>query len=314
LISKGLNLKNCKPSDFLTSNHRWDGDAPSAIRRGGGRCNAHAVWTFIFIAFAFCWQTRNATEVIASSPTPATAPAIASDDALGGHKYPWYDPETRAVKPLQPQVGNGPFSTDRETVPVAKPKPVTANTNTTTNTGGGLGGFGGPTTPSNFAGPLNSIGLTIIILAIVVLLVITFLRLEAFKYDVNIDEGRSRQESIEQLPFELEDSDGDFQSAAEAAYRRGDLRLAIVYLYSHVLVTLDQNRIIRLRKGKTNRQYLSEVRSRRGIASYFRQVMLPFESVFFGDHDMDADEFAKCWDGLNQFHSNIKDDSGVLIG
>ena len=72
--------------------------------------------------------------------------------------------------------------------------------------------------------------------------------------------------------------------------------------------------MIRLRKGKTNRQYLNEARRHQGITDYFRQVMIPFESVFFGDHDMDADEFQLCWSGLKQFHAKVKDNAEVLIG
>ena len=153
-----------------------------------------------------------------------------------------------------------------------------------------------------------------IILVVIVMLVMTFLYIESTKSEETESSGRSRKQSIEQLPFDLDSADGDFQSAADAAYRSGDLRKAIIYLYSHVLVTLDQNRLIRLRKGKTNRQYLREVQRHQGVSGYFQQVMLPFESVFFGDHEMDAEQFQQCWSGLNRFHSQVKDNAEVLIG
>ena len=177
-----------------------------------------------------------------------------------------------------------------------------------TGGGGGTGGAGGG------AESMFGIILAGIILVVIVALVMTFLYIESNKSEKDAKQGRSRQQSIEQLPFDLESSEGDFQTAAEAAYRNGDLRKAIIYLYSHVLVTLDQNEMIRLRKGKTNRQYLNEARRHKGIAEYFRQVMIPFESVFFGDHDMDAEQFQQCWSGLNQFHTKVKNKAEVLIG
>ena len=178
--------------------------------------------------------------------------------------------------------------------------------------GGGGGGGAGPT--GEGAGSLIAIIVAAIILVVIVMLVMTFLYIESTKSEETESSGRSRKQSIEQLPFDLDSADGDFQSAAEAAYRSGDLRKAIIYLYSHVLVTLDQNRLIRLRKGKTNRQYLREVQRHQGVSGYFQQVMLPFESVFFGDHEMDAEQFQQCWSGLNRFHSQVKDNAEVLIG
>ena len=234
----------------------------------------------------------------------------ASADALGGHKYPWYDAETRSVKLLEHEPGKKSTSKDRDTVPIAKPKAAT--TPNTPAGGGGGGGGGGPT--GEGAGSLIAIIVAAIILVVIVMLVMTFLYIESTKSEETESSGRSRKQSIEQLPFDLDSADGDFQSAADAAYRSGDLRKAIIYLYSHVLVTLDQNRLIRLRKGKTNRQYLREVQRHQGVSGYFQQVMLPFESVFFGDHEMDAEQFQQCWSGLNRFHSQVKDNAEVLIG
>ena len=45
--------------------------------------------------------------------------------------------------------------------------------------------------------------------------------------------------------------------------KRGNFNQAIIYYYSYQLVTLDRRQVIRLAKGKTNRQYLRET-GRRG--------------------------------------------------
>ena len=237
----------------------------------------------------------------------AAADNGAGTDALGGHEYPWYDAESRSVKPLEQKAGQPSASQERDEVPIGKPKIKKTPAGNKVTGGGGTTGEG--------AGSMFAIIVATIILIVLVVLVMTFLHIESNKSEeANDSSGRSRKQSIEQLPFDLDTADGDFQSVADAAYRSGDLRKAIIYLYSHVLVTLDQNRIIRLRKGKTNRQYLREVQRHQGVSGYFQEVMLPFESVFFGDHDMDANQFQQCWSGLGKFHAIVKDKAEVLIG
>ena len=51
----------------------------------------------------------------------------------------------------------------------------------------------------------------------------------------------------------------DLLAEARRHYQAGNYGAAIVYLFSFQLVQLDQRQIIRLAKGKTNRQYLREV-------------------------------------------------------
>ena len=269
--------------------------------------NQRSARLLVYLGALLALLCLNATgESLHAAPTDA-----GQDDALGGHKYPWYDAETRSVKPLKQQPGNKPTSTERDTVPKAiKKQPGgaggTANAGNRWGTGTGAAGEG--------SGTMLFIIAAATILVAIVVLVLTFLYIESSDLEKTQTSGRSRQQSIEQLPFDLETADGDFRSAADAAYRSGDLRKAIIYLYSHVLVTLDQNRLIRLRKGKTNRQYLREVQRHNGVSGYFQQVMLPFESVFFGDHEMDADQFQQCWSGLSGFHSKVKDNSEMLLG
>jgi hypothetical protein len=122
---------------------------------------------------------------------------------------------------------------------------------------------------------------------------------------------RTIEQSIQQLSFDVEFSDNNFREAAERAYRSGDLRRAIIYLFSHVLVSLDQKGHIRLRKGKTNREYLREIRGKRGLAKYYQRVMVPFEETFFGDYQLELDEFENCWSQLDQFQEDIVEVSGV---
>ena len=149
----------------------------------------------------------------ATDAMPAIVPVNpASDDALGGHDYPWYDAEARSVKSLNLKPGAEPSSDGRENVPLAKLKAV-QNKNTTTSTttgGGGVGGGGAVSGGAEVAGTLSSILIGLLIVGVVAALVVTFLRLESADKENTATSGRSRKQSIEQLPFDLETSDGDF--------------------------------------------------------------------------------------------------------
>ena len=97
---------------------------------------------------------------------------------------------------------------------------------------------------------------------------------------------RTRAQSVAQLPFQIDTGDEDFRSLAAKAFQANDYRQAIIWLFSHVLVSLDQKNLIRLKKGKTNRQYLRELADDRHLSDYYTDVMLPFEATFFGDKDL----------------------------
>ena len=81
--------------------------------------------------------------------------------------------------------------------------------------------------------------------------------------------------------------------------------MALVFLFSHVLVTLDQAKLVRLQKGKTNRQYLRELSPSRPLIKYYGDVMVPFEQTFFGDYPITKDVFESCWQGLDDFQNEV---------
>ena len=249
--------------------------------------------------------------VAASSNTATFAQQIGlaetTTDALNGYDYPWYDADTDQLKPLEYPEEGQPRSVDRDSVALAPVKAVKPTTPTTVAPTGGNYDF-------SFLFHIFMIVLILIVLGILGFLIYKFLQVESFGDQG--DSARRRKllsESIEQLPFELQAGNGDFRSMAQAAYSKGDLRQAIIYLYSHVLVTLDQNELIRLRKGKTNRQYLKEVWSYQDISAYFKKVMLPFESVFFGDHELEKREFEQCWSQLDSFHQQVEQKAGGVV-
>jgi hypothetical protein len=111
---------------------------------------------------------------------------------------------------------------------------------------------------------------------------------------------------IQDLPFEIEQSLLGLLGQAERHRAAGDYSRAIAYLYSHVLVTLDEARCIRLAKGKTNRMYMRELKDREAIRGFANQLVTVFEFAFFGKHQLDALTFDSVWNQLATFESELK--------
>ena len=109
--------------------------------------------------------------------------------------------------------------------------------------------------------------------------------------------------AFDELPFAIPHVRGDLLAEARRLYAEGDYGQAILYLFSYQLLLLDKHQIIRLARGKTNRQYLREVGRRRNLRGLVEQTMVAFEDVFFGEHRIDAARFESCWSGLEQFET-----------
>lgn len=108
---------------------------------------------------------------------------------------------------------------------------------------------------------------------------------------------------VEALPFLRKRSHDDLLGQARRCYEQGDYGEAIIYLFSHELVELDRHALVRLAKGKTNRQYLREARRAGPLARMVERTMVAFEDVFFGRKSLDRAGFEACWNELGQFES-----------
>lgn len=113
-------------------------------------------------------------------------------------------------------------------------------------------------------------------------------------------------ERAEDLPMALPPTDQDLLAAARASYAAGDYNMAIIYAYAHQLVELDSRHAIQLRKGKTNRQYLRELRAWPRLRELLRETIRAFESVFFGQHTLSRLQFERCWERLDEFHHHLE--------
>ena len=114
---------------------------------------------------------------------------------------------------------------------------------------------------------------------------------------------RDDADRIEALPLPVLHGRLDLLGEARRHYRQGNYGQAIIYLFSFQLVQLDKQQIIRLTKGKTNRQYMREVGPRNVLRQLVEQTMVAFEDVFFGHRTLDRDRFESCWSRLTEFES-----------
>jgi hypothetical protein len=216
----------------------------------------------------------------------------ARDGLTESARFPWYDPETNRVKPTPvrpnpapPEIRNWEWT------------PAKGQTNWRW--------------PSDVIEVLAWILLGVLLVALLVLIVRAFYRRTIERMGrVGADPAQERTatdaDRVEKLPFPVQRPQSDLLGEARRNYEAGNFGEAIIYLFSYQLVHLDKHDLVRLAKGKTNRQYLREMRSLRSIVRIVQDTMIEFEDVFFGGHHLDRARFEMCWNRLDQFHSDVQ--------
>ena len=111
----------------------------------------------------------------------------------------------------------------------------------------------------------------------------------------------SHDDRMEALPQPARKHVDDLLAEARRCYQEGRYGEAIVYLFSHQLLELDKSQLIRLGRGKTNRQYLTEVAARPPLRELVGQTMVVFEDAFFGNYPIEQQRFESCWVQLDTF-------------
>ena len=153
------------------------------------------------------------------------------------------------------------------------------------------------------------------LVGLLVYLIVRILRVRAVESGwwgakAKASERSEEKRRVEALPSGAARRRGDFLDAARECYQDGRYGEAIVYLFSYQLVRLDKNQLIRLAKGKTNRQYLRELGPRRTLRRLLEQTMVVFEEVFFGNYAIDRPRFESVWSRLDEFESLAAAGSG----
>ncbi len=114
---------------------------------------------------------------------------------------------------------------------------------------------------------------------------------------------RAGPNHVEALPLPPGSTGVGLLDEARRLYEQGDFSRAVVCLFAHQLLELDRMQIIRLARGKTNRQYLREVGPRTPLRQLVEQTMVAFEDVFFGNRSLDRARFEACWNRLPEFEA-----------
>ncbi len=229
-------------------------------------------------------------------------------EAFSDHgEMPWYDAQNDSVRFVPPDES----SPTPSNTPSQNGSPNRQPNNSGSSTGVSSGGLvAGGSIAAFFFWAI----VVLVLVVFIVGLVWAFVKMERKeKKDENIVslDRPSREARVEKLPFQINTTTGDLLAAARKYFSEGDYENAIIHLYSHVLVTLDEKALIRLTRGKTNRQYLMEVQKHGSIADYLERCMLPFEEAFFGARDPGQSAVARCLNEFDQFKSQLSQTSAV---
>jgi hypothetical protein len=229
--------------------------------------------------------------------TDQRAVEAAKESFSGRTRYPYYDRQRDDVRQLNVEEPVTDEAANR------KSKWTGKNAPTKTRPAGG-------NTASALGPLLQGIGLAALVLfigLIAYLIARAFLKNEVTETKVSKVIETSREvDKVQALPFQLRKPTGDFLAEAQRLYAAGNYSEAVIYLYSHLLVQLDTHHVIRLAKGKTNRQYLRETRSRPQLREILERTMIAFEDVFFGHHTLAREDFEACWNRVEEFHGHLE--------
>ena len=215
-------------------------------------------------------------------------------EALGGPtSFPWYDRQEDSARPIRLRE-NEDDSANRASNWQNK------RTATRTTPTGNVSYFG------TILQVLGLLVLVSVLVLVAVLIARAFMRNEVTETaGSRVVETSQDVDRVEHLPFHLRRPAGDLLSEARRLYEAGDYSQAVLYLYSHLLVQLDRQHVIRLAKGKTNRQYLLETRPRPVLHQILETTMVSFEDVFFGHHKLSREQFEASWNRLPEFEAEL---------
>jgi hypothetical protein len=103
-----------------------------------------------------------------------------------------------------------------------------------------------------------------------------------------VAEARVREEAAQDEPQTAEDA----FDQAQAAARAGDYRTAARHLYLSSLLWLEDRKLLRYDRSRTNREYLTQLRGK-PVHDELAPVVETFERVWYGHRALDAEEFER---------------------
>lgn len=254
--------------------------------------------TIALICLTIPSQATGLTDVICYAQSSDDPAVEAGREALGkSGDHPWYDAEQDTlnridVKPTQ--VGFWEWFWD-----------LFPDWNWGSGSGGGGAGGG----LSMFLRILAFGLIVAVALVLVFLLARAFIKQDNFPLspasgNANGDEAAGRRR-IEALPFAIAADMSNLLEAARHYYELGQFGEAVKYLFSYQLVQLDRCHLIRMTRGKTNRQYLRELGRGHSLRPHVEETMTAFEDFFFGNRAILRPRFETCWSRVEHFDAQL---------
>jgi hypothetical protein len=234
-------------------------------------------------------------EVRAQSPE-----SDAAKKTLADQNFPWYDSETGKEKAVA--VSADPNETGQRDSTWLGSGDWQQSSTTTRRTMPSMGAFG--TIVQIIVWFLIALGL----LGLSYLVIMAFMKMDAKQVlggGEDVEDEEEDRTRIENLPFQVKRPNANLLEEAQACYNRGEYNDAIIYLYSHQLIELDRRQAIHLTKGKTNRQYVRELRERPKLSNILEASVLLFEEAFFGRHTITRQQIDRCWNQLPDFQREL---------
>lgn len=198
----------------------------------------------------------------------ADEPGAQAKAALRKKAYPWYDASKDSYKSLKPEKEIDPPNFNTPNIPI----------------------------------PFIQILLWIVLGLIVALIVFGIIHWIRNSISPPLHEtaaAPTAEVTVEQLEALPESARGvrDLLGEALRLAALGAYGQAMTFYYSWQLTQLDRQSLIELQKGKTNRQYLGEVRRNcPDVMSLFGDSIRLFEDAFFGHLEIDRESFFKVWE------------------
>lgn len=121
---------------------------------------------------------------------------------------------------------------------------------------------------------------------------------------IGLISGKSNR-SLAEVSVNSESSATSLKKHAQEAANRGDLDLAIRYLYQYSLSLLRKNKLIRWESFKTNSEYLNELRDK-PVYNAFRRLTLISEYVDYGEFHADRGQYDSAQKWLEEMEQLTK--------
>jgi len=217
----------------------------------------------------------------ASATPPGEAVESGRQALCSPRDYPWYDAANDGVRRI-------------DVVDPPEPGPRRSR-----------GGEDSSMTGGAFVEALLWVFVVAVLAAVVFLLVKAYLHGGAAAAPTQRRDADGDRQRIESLPFPVQAAQGDLLAEARRHRDSGRYGEAARFLFSHELVELDKHRLIRLARGKTNRQYLREIGSQSPLGGMVRRTMVVFEDYFFGAYTIPRERFEACWSELPGFEAEL---------